>query len=86
MVQPVVHAHLADPRAAIGDDGVIFADLLGWGARVAIGTISICVIQGERRTDGRAGIFIDIYNDRRQNWLKDEVIDRAQQLDDSATR
>ena len=28
----------------------------------------------------------DIYNDRRQNWLKDEVIDRAQQLDDVATK
>lgn len=37
MVQSTVHAHLADPKAAIADDGVIFADLLGWGARVAIG-------------------------------------------------
>lgn len=86
MVQSAVHVHLADPKAAIGDDGVIFADLLGWGARVAIGKILICEIRRRREADGYAGTSSDIYNDRRQNWLKDEVIDRAQQLDDVATK
>ncbi|KAH9838254.1 BRO1-domain-containing protein [Rhodofomes roseus] len=64
MIQSSVHTALTDPKTVIGDDGVIFAELLGWGARVAI----------------------DIYNDRRQNWIKEEVLDRAQQLDDVATK
>ncbi|KZT73000.1 BRO1-domain-containing protein [Daedalea quercina L-15889] len=64
MVQPAVHTALTDPKTVVGDDGVIFGDLLGWGARVAI----------------------DIYNDRRQNWIKDEVTGRAQHLSDIATK
>lgn len=55
MVQSAVHAHLADPKAAIGDDGVVFSDLLGWGARVAIGTIPICWLWGVARADRHAG-------------------------------
>ncbi|KAH9942761.1 pH-response regulator [Amylocystis lapponica] len=64
MVQSVVSPGLSDPKGMIGNDAVIFGELLGWGARVAI----------------------DIYRDRRQNWLKDEVVDRAQHLDDTATQ
>ncbi|KAI0925777.1 hypothetical protein AcV5_008415 [Taiwanofungus camphoratus] len=64
MAQSIVPPGLVDPKAAVGDDGVIFGELLGWGASVAI----------------------DIYNDRRQNWLKETVIDRAQQLDDMAQK
>ena len=43
MVQSAVHTALTDPKTVIGDDGVIFAELLGWGARVAIGKIPIFV-------------------------------------------
>ncbi|CCM00096.1 uncharacterized protein FIBRA_02123 [Fibroporia radiculosa] len=64
MVQSVIHPGLIDPKKIIGNDAVIFGELLGWGARVAI----------------------DIYNDRRKNFLKDDVTDRAQQLDDISNR
>ena len=37
MVQSVVPAALQDPKAAIGKDNVIFGELVGWGAKVAIG-------------------------------------------------
>lgn len=37
MVQSSVPAGLQDPKVALGDDGVIFSDLVGWGARVAVG-------------------------------------------------
>ncbi|KAF9820903.1 hypothetical protein IEO21_01130 [Rhodonia placenta] len=62
MAQSVIHPGLKDPKTAIGDDAVVFGELLAWGARVAI----------------------DIYNDRRQNFIKDEVTERAQHLNDAA--
>lgn len=37
MAQSIVPPGLVDPKAAVGDDGVIFGELLGWGASVAIG-------------------------------------------------
>ncbi|GBE87997.1 pH-response regulator protein palA/RIM20 [Sparassis crispa] len=64
VAQPVVPAGLADPKAAIGNDAVIFGDLLGWGAKVAI----------------------DIYKDRRETLIKEEVVDKAQQLNDTADK
>ncbi|PCH42163.1 BRO1-domain-containing protein [Wolfiporia cocos MD-104 SS10] len=64
MVKSIIDPGLADPKTAIGNDAVIFGDLLGWGAKTAI----------------------DIYVDRRQNWLKEEVFDWAQQLDTAAQR
>ncbi|KAI1796839.1 pH-response regulator [Ganoderma leucocontextum] len=60
MVQPLTEPGLQDPKAVIGTDGVIFGELLGWGARLAI----------------------DIYNDRRQNWIAEEITERARRLDD----
>ena len=38
MVQPLTEPGLQDPKAVIGADGVIFGELLGWGAQLAIGT------------------------------------------------
>ncbi|OBZ72455.1 pH-response regulator protein palA/RIM20 [Grifola frondosa] len=49
----------------------------------AIGSDS--VIFGELLSWG-AKTAIEIYVDRRQNWIKDELIDRAQALDDTAHR
>lgn len=37
MVQSLIPAGITDPKGIIGSDGVIFGELLGWGARVAIG-------------------------------------------------
>ncbi|KAH9849704.1 BRO1-domain-containing protein [Lenzites betulinus] len=60
MAQPLIDTGLQDPKTMVGKDGVIFGELLGWGARVAI----------------------EIYNDRRRNWIAEEVQDRTRQLDD----
>lgn len=37
MAQPLVDPGLQDPKSVVGKDGVIFGELLGWGARLAIG-------------------------------------------------
>ncbi|KAH9945162.1 pH-response regulator [Epithele typhae] len=58
---PTVELGLKDPKTAVGSDGVIFGELLGWGVRTAI----------------------DIYNDRRQNWIAEEVSERVRRLDDN---
>ncbi len=39
MAQPLVDTGLQDPKSVVGKDGVIFGELLGWGARLAIGTL-----------------------------------------------
>ena len=41
MVQSNVPPGLQDPRTAIGNEGVIFGDLVGWGARVAVGEYAV---------------------------------------------
>ncbi|OJT11438.1 pH-response regulator protein palA/RIM20 [Trametes pubescens] len=61
MAQPLVDTGLQDPKSVVGKDGVIFGELLGWGARLAI----------------------EIYNDRRRNWITEEIQDRARVLDDA---
>ncbi len=50
MVQPLTEPGLQDPKAVIGADGVIFGELLGWGAQLAIGTPSILYIYKLRLT------------------------------------
>ncbi|KAH9903052.1 BRO1-domain-containing protein [Cubamyces lactineus] len=60
MAQPLTDLGLQDVKSAVGTDAVIFGELLGWGARVAI----------------------EIYNDRRHNWIAEEIQGRAQRLDD----
>ena len=37
MVQATVPGGLTDPKAALGDDAIIFSELVGHGARMAIG-------------------------------------------------
>ncbi len=37
MVQPLIPGALAEPKTALGDDAVIFGELLGYGAKLAIG-------------------------------------------------
>ncbi|KIP08198.1 hypothetical protein PHLGIDRAFT_104576 [Phlebiopsis gigantea 11061_1 CR5-6] len=63
MVQPMIPGGVADPRTALGNDAVIFGELLGHGARVAI----------------------ELYQDRRKNWIEEEITDRARLLDDDST-
>ncbi|KAI0671768.1 BRO1-domain-containing protein [Trametes maxima] len=61
MAQPVVEPGLQDPKIVVGRDAVIFGELMGWGARLAI----------------------DIYSERRRDWIADEVQARQRGLDDA---
>ncbi|EJD06562.1 BRO1-domain-containing protein [Fomitiporia mediterranea MF3/22] len=62
MVQSAVPPGLQDPKSALGNEDVIFGELVGWGAKVAV----------------------EIYRDRVQNWLQEEVFNRVMELDDFA--
>ena len=37
MVQPMIPGALADPKTALGNDAVVFGELVSHGARVAVG-------------------------------------------------
>lgn len=41
MVQSIIPPGLRDPRSVIGDDSIIFGEMLGWGAREAISEWSV---------------------------------------------
>ncbi|KAI0649086.1 BRO1-domain-containing protein [Trametes meyenii] len=61
MAQPVVELSLQDPKTIVGRDAVIFGELMGWGARLAI----------------------DIYSERRRDWIAEEVQARQRGLNDA---
>ena len=84
MVQPLTEPGLQDPKAVIGADGVIFGELLGWGAQLAIGMPSILSMYTPHLT--RHGCIAAIYNDRRRNWIAEEITERARRLDDGSKR
>jgi programmed cell death 6-interacting protein len=44
MVQSIVSPGLQDPRSIIGNESIIFGEMLGWGAREAISGLSDCVM------------------------------------------
>ncbi|KAL4062196.1 BRO1-like domain-containing protein [Scleroderma citrinum] len=64
MVRSNIPQELSDPRTVIGSDGILFEDMLGWGAREAV----------------------KIYNDNKQTFMKERVVEVAQELDDEADR
>ncbi|KAJ7227152.1 BRO1-like domain-containing protein [Mycena pura] len=58
----VVVQGLLNPDSFIGEQGPLFGEMVGWGARAAI----------------------DIYNDRKQNLLREKIVDATQRLKDKA--
>lgn len=81
MVQPIVAGTLADPKTAIPDDAVIFGELLGYGAKLAIGGL-YALLYGSTLIQQPT----EIYHDRRKNWIQEEIVDWARHLDDECTR
>jgi programmed cell death 6-interacting protein len=45
MVQSIIPPGLQDPRSIIGNESMIFGEMLGWGAREAISGLSDCVMR-----------------------------------------
>ena len=83
MVQSTVPPGLHSPKDALQEDSVIFGELVGWGAKAAVGMffISAC--------SHNVLIYFGteaIYKDRVQNWLKEEVEDRVTDLDNTEDR
>ena len=44
MAQQIVDPGLESPKSVVGNDAVIFGELLGWGARLAIGTYPLAML------------------------------------------
>lgn len=72
---------LQAPKNAISGQKVVFEDLLGWGARTAIGMYS-CLLWKRPITDPDILCGAEIYQERRKDYIKDEIKGRAQELDD----
>jgi programmed cell death 6-interacting protein len=80
MVASVVSPELTEPKKILGNDNLIFGELVSWGAQTAIGTAGILL----------SPPFIDrvpeIYIDRRNTTIKEHIKDRSQKLNDVCTQ
>ena len=73
---------LTDPKCTIGNDGVLFGELVGWGARVAVGEYAPFLPQ----CTCLLNCLSELYQHKRENWLKQEIYNRALELDDIAAK
>lgn len=74
---------LQAPKNAISGQKVVFEDLLGWGARTAIG-MYLCLLWKKPIIKPEIVGGAEIYQERRKDYIKDEIKGRAQELDDQA--
>jgi hypothetical protein len=81
MVSTIVPPGLLEPRKILGNNNLIFGELICLGAQIAIGGWRIPPIAALFKP-----IFPEIYNDRRNTAIKELVKDRAQQLNDASTQ
>jgi programmed cell death 6-interacting protein len=81
MVSSTVPPGLLEPRKILGNNNLIFGELIGLGAQIAIGKRWMSPIVPPFKL-----FFPEIYNDRRNTAIKESVKDRAQQLNDSYTQ
>jgi hypothetical protein len=78
MVSSTVPPGLLEPRKILGNNNLIFGELISLGAQIAIGGWQVptyCSLF--------EAIFPEIYNDRRQTAIRESIKDRAQQLGDA---
>ena len=73
-------AGLLNPASILGSKRPIFGELIGWGAKEAISkrAIFLSLYLFIRSTSP------DIYNDRKHAFVKERVVDVAQELQDEA--
>lgn len=79
MVQSNLASGLSDPKSVVGDDRVLFGELLCWGAREAVSTLILTATESQYSTWPS-----DIYNDNKQTLIKERITDFAQELDNEA--
>lgn len=81
LVSSLVPKGLANPIGVIGDRHQLFSQLASWGAREAISTFPTVTCNTLFKL-----LCIDIYNDRKQNLIKDRIVDCSQGLQDHADK
>jgi hypothetical protein len=78
MVQSIVNNKLKEPSLVIGsNDNALFSGLMAHGVRLAIGMLQTLL----RSNLICAEYALDVYIDRRENWVKEEVEGTAKQMD-----
>ena len=76
MVQSNLLPGLSDPKSVVSGGRILFGELLGWGAREAISTLTLPVSESQHSIWSS-----DIYNDSKQTLIKERITDFAQELD-----
>ena len=79
MVQSAIPSGLQNLDSALGDEPMLFGQLSGWGAREAIGR-SFPTFRGRSIDCGNT----EIYNQRKDAWIEDEIASAARELDSKA--
>lgn len=82
MVRLTVPTGLEDPKTTLGKQQGLFVELLSWGARVAIGKCSLHMAGAH----GSLTNDVELYEDRKATFIKEEVAGAAQSLDDVQNR
>ncbi|HEV7736134.1 MAG TPA: hypothetical protein VGO47_02025 [Chlamydiales bacterium] len=81
-IKDVVHSTvppgLEDPKAYLNGGIMIFSELSAWGVRVAVG--KNYVFQSRPGSYSIRG-WLDIYKERKKDWVQLEIFDKARQLD-----
>lgn len=86
MVNALGANNLTEPRFLVPHGEALFGGLVSWGVKAAISKIDFCItndINASVQFNSCLSIS-DIYNERREDFLKEEVVQRAQRLDDTA--
>lgn len=75
-----IPAGLLNPASILGSKRPVFGELIGWGAREAISKRAIFL----SLLSFICSTLSDIYNDRKHAFVKERVVDVAQELQDEA--
>lgn len=78
MVKVDVPNGLNDPQTVLHGDGVIFGELLAWGAKAAI---SMYLFSSQRQLVQQ---LLGLYNDRKNNLISEDIVAFSKALDDRA--
>lgn len=81
VAKPIIPTGINNPSSVVGD-GVILSGLEGWGVRTACGMSALVSL----RNYLRPFFMLDIYTDRRNNRIREEIVDVQRQLDNAASQ
>lgn len=87
IVKAAIGPELVHPDRLVGSEAEppIFGDLVAHGVRMAVGKWEACDLKVWREFNAPPIICAEIYEDRRSNWIKDEILDLQRALDSQVT-